>query len=689
MSQLSTFARRCARWALRVGALFVVFVALVASAWPQKSSDLTSASIEDLMNMEVVSVSKTQQKLSHAASAIFVITQEDIRRSGALNIPDLLRMAPGVDVAQINANNWAISVRGFNNRFSNKLLVLVDGRSVYTSSFGGVFWDVLDLPLEDIEQIEVIRGPGGSVWGANAVNGIINIITKKASETQGALVTTGGGNVQQGLGTVQYGSNLGSSTKYRAYTKYLNDGDFPDALGQNGGDGWHMLRGGFRTDTTLTSKDTLMIQGDLYSARESSPEVILPSITSPALVPIDFPFNLSGGFVQGVWQHAYSAQSNTSLEMSFDHYQRNDTLRDGRGTFDVNFQQQFRGWSRQNLVWDVEYRRVSSYAAGGLTLSFIPAGLTTNLFSAAVQDEITLIPNRLSLTAGARFEHNYYTGFNFMPSARVAWTPGERQTVWAAVSDAVRSPSQVDAGFRANLGSFTPPNSPLILTSFLGNPDFDDEALIAYELGYRAAVADWLSLDFSAYFNDYNHMESYGLGDLFFEPTPLPPHLVLPLGTGNLTNGEAHGLEASANWKVTGHWTLSPGYAFERIHMHLPATSDNPLSIDLAQRSSPVHSAQLRSHVNLVRRLTWDTSAYFADDLVNFQIVGGNLVGFRVPAYTRVDSQLTWQFGERGRFSIVGQNLVNDHHMEFVDWTQSAGTTLIKRSVYAELSWQF
>jgi len=681
MPQLSTFARRRARCAVRAGALFVAFVALAAPAWPQQKAlgDLTNASLEDLMNMEVVSVSKTQQKLSHTASAIFVITQEDIRRSGALNIPDLLRMAPGIDVAQINANNWAIGVRGFNGRFSNKLLVMVDGRSVYTSSFGGVFWDVLDLPLEDIERIEVIRGPGGSVWGANAVNGIINIITKKASETQGAQVTTGGGNVQQGFGTVQYGGNLGSSTKYRAYTKYVNDGDFPDALGQNGGDGWHMLRGGFRADTTLTSRDTLMVQGDLYSARESSPEVILPSITSPSIVPIDFPFNLSGGFVQGVWQHAYSAQSNTSLEMSFDHYQRNDILRDGRGTFDVNLQQQFSGWSRQNIGWDAEYRRVSSYAAGGLTLSFIPAGLTTNLFSAAVQDEITLIPNRLSLTAGARLEHNYYTGFNFMPSARVAWTPGERQTVWAAVSDAVRSPSQVDAGFRANLGSFTPPNSPLILTSFLGNPNINDEALIAYELGYRAAVAERLSLDFATYYNDYNHLETSEPGAPFPESAPAPPHLVLPLITENLMHGETQGIEVAANWKATNRWTLSPGYALENIHMHLAPASQDTTSVRDAEGSTPDHSAQLRSSVRLLHGLTWDTSAYFTD----------RLVYTKVPAYTRLDSQLSWQFAEKARLSIVGQNLVKDHHMEFVDDTASAGTTLVKRSAYAEVSWQF
>ena len=292
--------------AVRAG-LFVgtILCALALPTWPQeKSTDLAAVSLEDLMNMKVISVSKTEQTLARTASAVFVITQEDIRRSGALNIPDLLRMVPGVNVAQINGNNWAVSIRGFNKRFSTGVLVLVDGRSVYTSSFAGVFWDVLDLPLEDVERIEVIRGPGGSVWGANAVNGIINIITKKASDTPGSMVVTGGGNIQQGFGTVQYGGHLGGSTHYRAFTKYFNNADFPDASGQDGGDGWHSLRGGFRADSTLTPTDTLMVQGDLYSVRESSPTVILPSITSPALVPINFPFNLTGGFVQGVWQHS-------------------------------------------------------------------------------------------------------------------------------------------------------------------------------------------------------------------------------------------------------------------------------------------------------------------------------------------------------------------------------------------------
>lgn len=654
----------------------------------QPQMGLANQSLQDLMNIQVTSVSKTEQKLSQAASAVFVITQEDIARSGARNIPDLLRMVPGVDVAQINANNWAISVRGFNKLFSNSLLVLVDGRSVYTESFGGVFWDQLDMPLEDIERIEVIRGPGGSVWGANAVNGVINIITKKASDTKGAMAVGGGGTIGQAFGTVQYGGDLKGSTQYRAFMKYLNYGDFPNALGQSGADGWHSLLGGFRSDTAVTSRDSLMVQGQLFNERKTIPTGELPSIFSPALVPVDISFNISGGFIQGTWKHTYSGQSNASLEMWYDHYQRNDGLNDGRGTLDVNFQQEYSGWARQSVTWNVEFRRTSSYAPGDFTLSFVPPGLTTHLFSMAAQDEIAVIPDQLFVTGGIRVDHNHYTGWNAMPSGRVAWMPSSNETVWAAISDSVRTPSQVDAGFRANLGSFTPPGGPLFLTSFEGNPKIDDESLVAYEFGYRTVIGDRWSFDLASYYNHYEHLVAYDLGTAYFESTPFPPHMVLPLTDGNLMHGETHGIEAWTSWKATNWWTLSPGYAFEAIHMH-GITNVGPLSVNLAQTSSPTHSAQLRSHVSLPRGLSWDTSSSFADSLVGYQFVGGAAVPRKVPAYTRLDSQLSWQFLEGCRVSIVGQNLVQDHHMEFIDWTQSTGSNLVKRSAYLEFTARF
>ena len=428
------------------GSLSLAAAALMRiPSWSQATlKDLGDKSIEDLMNIEITSASKTEQKLSRTASAVFVITAEDIRQSNATNIPDLLRMVPGIDVAQINANTWAISARGLNSRFSNELLVMLDGRSVYTPTFGGVFWDVLDLPLEDIERIEVIRGPGASVWATNAVNGVINIITQKASDTPGAMVVAGGGTADQGFGTLQYGGNIGKDTSFRVFTKYLNQDHFPNSNGQDGGDGWSLARAGFRRDTVFSSRDTLTFEGDLYRGREGNPGLGISSIVSPPIPDVNMQVNLGGGFLQTVWDHTYSSSSGTSLQLSYDEYERNDVLGETRGTFDIAFQHHFAWGDRQNLVWGVEYRYSASRTVGSLIISVDPPNLKTPLFSSFVQDEIALVPDRLFLTVGTKLENNYYTGWDLQPSVRLAWTPTSRQTLWAAVSDADRAPAAMD-----------------------------------------------------------------------------------------------------------------------------------------------------------------------------------------------------------------------------------------------------
>jgi iron complex outermembrane recepter protein len=631
------------------------------------------------MNIQVTTVSKTEQKLSQTASAVFVITQEDIERSGATNIPDLLRMVPGMDVAQINANTWAISARGFNARFANELQVLVDGRSVYTDSFGGVFWDQLDLPLQDIQRIEVIRGPGGSVWGGNSVNGVINIITKKASETHGTLVVAGGGTVEQGFGTVQYGAAAGKSTDFRIFAKYLNDGHLPDFSGQNGGDGWHMLRGGFRADTALSPRDTLTFEGDIFSGSEGSPTTNLPSVTSPAPIDVEDIFNVAGGFFQGVWNHKYSGRSDSSLELSFDRYERNDAVRDHRGTLDVDFQHHFAWGERQSVVWGGEYRLSMSRSNGSWYVSLVPADLNTSLYSGFAEDEITILPQRVRLTVGARLEHNYYSGFDLMPSARAAWMMSRRETVWVSVSRAVRTPSAVDDNLQAHVASVPGPGGVPEVIAFIGNPNVKDEGLNAFETGFRATITKTLTADFAAYYNRYDHQETTEPATPFFEDTPAPPHYVLPSTYENLMQGETHGIEISANWRPASRWTLSPGYAFEQIHMHLEPDSQDTTSVAAAQGASPVHSAELRSHVRLWRALGWDASAYFV----------GRLADPEVPSYTRVDTQLVWSLGEGATVTFVGQNLAQDHHEDFVDSTGTERTTLVKRSAYIKFTARF
>ena len=646
----------------------------------QKAVDLANQSLEELMNVKVVSVSKTEEEMSRTAAAIFVITQEDIRRSGATNIPDLLRMVPGMDVAQIDANTWAISARGFNARFGNKLFVMVDGRSIYTPSFGGVYWEALDIPLEDIERIEVIRGPGGSIWGTNAVNGVINIITKKASETKGAVVTAGGGNIDQGFGLAQFGGSVGQSTSYRVFSKYFNQDHLPGLVGGDGGDGWHSLRAGFRVDTTPSSRDSLTFQGDLYSMRIGNPAFTFPSVTTPAPVPTELLVNMAGGYIQGVWSRAISARSGTTLQISYDRYKRNDTVGDDRGTLNLDFSHHFAWGERNAFVWGLNFLDSDAQFHDTFFTSFIPAHLNRRVYGVFVQDEIAIRPDNLYLTVGTKFEHNYYTGLNVMPSARIAWTPTPKQTLWAAVSDAVRSPAEIDTNFRANVGSFyVPGNQTPFLIAFIGNPNVEDESLIAYELGYRRVIGKQFSIDFSSYYNDYNHQDSAEPAPELFEPTPAPAHIVVPLTYGNLMYGETQGIEVFGTWKVTNHWTLNPGYAFEEIHMHLRPTSQDTTSVSTAEGSSPDHSAQLRSRVDFPHGLTWDTSAYFV----------GRLTNPVEPSYTRLDSQLSWRFGEGGSISLVGQNLLKGLHQEFVDSTNSAQTTLVKRSAYIKFTWKF
>jgi iron complex outermembrane receptor protein len=644
-----------------------------------KSADLVSMSIEDLMNVQVTSVSRTEEKLSQTASAVFVIGPEDIRSSGALNIPDLLRMVPGVDVAQITANTWAISIRGFDSRFSNKLLVLLDGRAVYTPTFGGVFWDVLNLPLEDIERLEVIRGPGGSVWGANAVDGVINIITSKASETKGALVTAGGGNLDQGFGTVQYGGTLEGKTDYRIYTKYQNENHTPNSEGQAGGDAWHLLNGGFRTDTSLSASDSLMVQGNIYTGGENIPVTRLESISSPNFQFTDSPANLSGGYIQSLWNHTFSARTGTTLEFSYDTYQRNDALREGRKTQNVEFQHHILWGNRQNILWGLGARYTTSHSDGNLLVSLNPPVASGYLFSSFVQDEIALIPYRLYLTVGAKLERNYYTGWAPMPSARVAWLISDHNMLWAAYSRPIRTPADTDEAIHSAISEFTGAGGIPVLLEITGNPNYQNEIMSAYELGYRTTFSRKFSIDFASYFNDYKSQQTLEPGASILEVTPAPMHLVLPLICENLLYGEAHGFEISTNWKIANRWNLSPGYAFEEIHMHTEPTSQDTTSAAIAEGSSPRHSAQLRSRVDLSHGLEWNASAYFV----------GRFPAENIPSYTRIDTQLNWKLGERGSISLVGQNLLRDHHLEFQDFLHSIDANQAKRGAYAMARWRF
>jgi iron complex outermembrane recepter protein len=673
--------RSAIRMVLRCGYISLTAAALmVIPAGSQETpKDLSTKSIEDLMNIEVTSVSKKEQKLSRIASAIFVVTQDDIRSSGATNIPDILRMVPGLDVAQINGNTWEISSRGFNAQYANKLLVLIDGRTVYSPLFAGVYWDVQDVPLEDIDRIEAIRGPGATVWGANAVNGVINIITKSAKETLGGLLTAGGGTYEPGFGLAQYGGNLSQATGYRFFVKGFDYNSFPSLSGQNGHDGFDLLHGGFRVDSTLSKQDSLTVQGDLYEGHEGEITSTV-ALTPPFGGVLAVSTSVSGGNVLGRWNHTFSPHSDTSLQVYFDRTARNSNIYgESVNTSDIDFQHHI-GWgSHHDFVWGVGYRYYSYDTSGSLTISFNPASQGRQLFTSFLQDEITLKPDSLYLTIGAKLEHNDFSGFEFQPSARIAWNVSKNHMLWAGYSRARRTPSPSDRGLNVGLAAFPGPGGLPVLLTILGGPNTVSENLDAFEAGYRAQLRTNISLDLSTFYNRYGDLQTLEPGAPFLEFNPPPPHLNVPLIFANEMHGESHGIEMAVNWKVTGRWTVSPGYAFEGIHLHTNPASHDTTSVAAGQDNTPDHQVQLRSNLALSRSLEWNTSAYFV----------GRLSAEQVPSYTRLDMGITWRAWERLTFSLVGQNLLKDHHLEAHSSDQGEISGLIKRSVYAKFTWQF
>lgn len=660
--------------------------AQVSRTKEQPQKDLTKVSLEDLMDIQVTSASKKEQKLSRVAAAIFVITQEDIRRSGATNLEDLFRMVPGLDVGQINGSTWAIGARGFNEQLSNKLLVMVDGRIVYTEAFGGVYWDTVDLPLEDIDRIEVIRGPGGSIWGANAVNGVISIFTKRAADTRGGLLEATGGTLVQGAGTAEYGDKIGKDTDFRVFTKYTNEGAMYDLNGQTGDDGWHMLQGGFRSDSAVSSQDALTLEGNLYTEREGELAYFLPSITAPGLTTLPDEITSAGGFIQGNWKHQYSDRSDSELQVSFTHYTRDDPLEaEERSTAYFDFQHHFALGDREDIIWGIGDFYTDGQINGTLTVFFNPPSKLQNVANAFVQDEIAVVPDRLYLTAGTKLEHNGFTGFDFLPSVRAAWELSGQQMLWAAVSRAVRTPTPNDDDLVVNLGEIGVANGVPVVARFVGNQNFQNERLTAYEAGYRATLTNRLSFDLAAYYNDYDNLQTTEPSGSFLESTPAPPHEVDALTYGNLMYGESHGFEAVASWKITDRWQLSPGFAFEELHLHTDPQSQDEQTVPFVQGNNPTRMAQLRSHVDLQKRWSWDASAYYVDPLRN-QGFSGEV---RIPGYTRLDTGLTWKLLQRWSLAVVGQNLLRNDHVEFEDFFGSMQSSQIRRSAYVKLTWQF
>jgi len=645
-----------------------------------EADELLELSIEQLMHVTVTSAGKKEQPLAETAAAIFVITGEDIRRGGFRSIPEALRLAPGIQVAQISANQWAITSRGFNSPFSNKLLVLIDGRTVYTPAFGGVFWDVQDTLLEDVDRIEVIRGPGGTLWGQNAVNGVINIITKQARKTQGAYVEAGAGTLERGFVGVRQGGTLGASGEYRIYGKYFNRANYANPDGSSHSDQWSQGRGGFRTDWRLTGEDRLTIQGDGYWGHEEN-QFLGISLTPPLAFKHVGSIQLGGGNLLARWTRKFSDTSELRLQTYADRTERTNLfMNEIRNTFDVDLQHRFQPFDRHDVVWGGQYQASHDQVKNNFRISFTPAEYTLHVASGFIQDDVTLIPHRLKLIAGVKVLHNSFTGIEYQPNGRLLWTPHQQHTLWAAISRAVRLPTRTQDAIRVNVAvTPNPGGSPSpVLTALFGNPSTQAEEVLAYEAGYRTQILPSLSLDVVGYYNVYrNIIPAVPGGALSLETTPGPPHILNPIRYSDGGSGHTYGVEVVTIWQATDAWKLTANYSW----LEMMTRPSNTLNVVLSPSLNPHHQFRIRSQYDLPFHLQWDTGIYYTSGLTLTN----------VPGYTRVDTRLAWRPDDHWQVEVVGQNLFNKHHVEWYPAGAGAlfNNSAIPRSVFVMVSWRY
>ncbi len=629
---------------------------------PFSNTDLTELSLEELMSLEVTSVSKKKQKLSESAAAIFVITQEDIRRSGVTSIPEALRMVPGIQVGRGSKNQWHISARGFNERFTNKLLVLIDGRTIYNSLFAGVTWETQDTMLEDIERIEVIRGPGGALWGVNAVNGVINIITKKAQDTQGLLVSGVAGS-EEGIVSIRQGGSHGSDFHYRLFSKYFNRDTSFNAMGAH--DDTHMFRSGFRTDWELDAHDHVMVQGEFYTGDGGQQSTVATTTTFPfGFTRGNEDLEMSGGHFLTRWEHTWDSGSDMALQFFYDRYERDEnTIKATIDTFDVDFQHRFEFFGNQEILWGMEYRYWTDKLQNTPGTSVSPDSQSFNLVSGFLQDEITLIPDTFTVTIGTKLSHNHFTGFEYQPSGRFLWKPVDGHSLWGAVSRAVRVPSRLEDNSLLTL----PPNATTPFPTLVrGNQEFKTEDLLAFEIGYRLNTFERITFDITGFYNQYDNIRGTRVISL------APP-------TGTLANNlevDTIGVELASDLQIHDWWRIRGAYTY--INM----TVDGPINTALSTvgRATPHHQGSIRSLITLPFQVEFDSWLRIAD----------NIPAPNIADYVELDLRLGWKPWPNLDLSLVGQNLLDNHHPEAApSLLLATQPTEVQRSVYGKITWSY
>jgi iron complex outermembrane receptor protein len=628
----------------------VALLGTAVAATGPSTDRLTDLSLEELSNIEITSVSKRAERLSDAPTSVFVITADDIRRSGATSLPEALRLAPNLQVARASANGWAISARGFNGTSANKLLVLVDGRSVYSPLFSGVFWDVQDVMLEDVDRIEVISGPGGTLWGVNAVNGVVNVITRSADQTQGRLLSAGVGNQESQLGLRQGGS-LGENGSYRVYGKQSQRSHTETASGNFVDDASHTAQVGFRVDWGKASADKISFQGDAYTGKRNQPLPGTLVITGANLAL--GAISVSGANLVARWERRLASDSSITGQITYDRVERTvpPMFSDKVDIADLQVQHAWRAGTAHAVVWGVQYRYAMDKVENtSPVLAFLPTRVNQAWASLFAQDEITLSP-ALRLTLGARAERNDYTGWEFLPNVRLAWKPADNHLVWGAASRTVRAPSRFDRDV------FVPAQPPFLLA---GGPNFESEVAKVYEVGYRGQPTPDSSFSVTAFHADYDRLHTQEIApsrtSLFF---------------GNGMQGVVRGVEMWGSYQALPSWRLHAGFTRLWQGLELKPGSNATASVAEAEGSNPSRQWMLRSSFDLPRQMELDITARYVSELPLPT----------VPSYLALDMRWGWRPRPDVEVSITGQNLIGPPHGEF---TAEATRTAFSRAVFLE-----
>jgi iron complex outermembrane recepter protein len=664
-----------------VGTLVLTLFAGVCAAPATAQSkapplDLENLTIEDLMNIEVTSVSRKQQRLGDVPAAISVITQDDIRRSGMTTVPELLRLVPGVQVAQINSSKWAVAVRGFNNLFADKLLVLVDGRTVYDRLNSAVFWESIDIPLDQIERIEVLRGPGGATWGANAVNGVISIVTKSAADTAGAAVTAGSGTFDGSHVSARYGASVGNLS-YRLSSQWAGHDASQLTANTPAGDNWDSQTHGVRLDWTRGT-NAVMVQGGATLATLRGLWSV-PSGPVPAIKAVLSDRQHTEEYdALGRWTHRGGNGSSLQLQSFLDFRHNDDSVNPRQTQLDVDAQYHVTVARRHDLVVGAGYRFLDERADGGFSFSIAPAHVSETVLNAFAQDDVAL-GSRVTLTLGAKAERDAYVGWSFQPTARVLWSlVPKRQQAWAAVSRAIRTPSLGDVSGRYNFASFIGQGGLPVVIGALGNPAFQSEDVVDTEAGYRLEVGSHASVDVTGFYGRYDNLKTSEPLAPHIELTPAPAHLLVATAFGNLLKATTSGVELAAHLTPVGWWRLDGSYSTFRLVPRASAGSADAAAA-AADGHAPNAQWQARSAFSFPHGVQLDAMFFHS----------GALETLGIEAYTRADARLELPVARHLIFSIVGRNLLDPVHQEFGGVGAIVMPTLVPRSAQVQLAWSY